>query len=229
MLRYAKYIIAGQTFAEEYTGIKADFSNPTTLLELYKKFATKFPNNYLVVTLKDHGAMFLDGNQIKVMPGLKVDSIKDNTGAGDIFRAAFAAGVSRGYDIEKIVRISNIAAGLSLSKIGAQDSIPLFSDVANVYESKFGPIDGVATTQNVTQQVQETTNTQNIETNTNITQDNNTNVEEENSNQPVDNNLEQQMNSEINNSIDSNKVNISAQAVPQEMETGDNNSNDGTV
>ena len=141
LLRYATYIIASQKFAEAYTKVTVDFNNPTTLLDLYKKFASKYPNNNLIITLKDHGAIYLDKDQIKVMPGLKVDNIKDATGAGDIFRAAFVAGLSRGYDLEKNIRIANIAAGLSLSKLGVKDSMPMFSDVASLYESKFGSID----------------------------------------------------------------------------------------
>ena len=141
LCRYAKHIIASQAFAEGYTGVKADFSNPTTLLEMYKKLASKYPNSNVVVTLEDHGAMYLDNNQIKVMPGVKTEEVKDSTGAGDIFRAAYVAGLSRGYDFEKIIRISNIAAGLSLKTVGAKASTPLFSDVASYYETKFGPID----------------------------------------------------------------------------------------
>ncbi|MBE6160608.1 MAG: carbohydrate kinase family protein [Firmicutes bacterium] len=162
MLNYAKYIIASQGFAEEFTGIKADFNNPTTLLEMYKKFAIKYPNNNIIVTLKDHGAMYLDGNQIKVMPGINVDKIVDNTGAGDIFRAAFACCISRGYDMDKTIRIANIAAGLSLSKLGAKNSIPLFSDVAAIYESKFGPLDGNSNTtlQTVSENANDVQNTQ---------------------------------------------------------------------
>lgn len=141
LCKYAKYIIASQRFAEGYTGVSVDFSNPTTLLDLYKKFATKYPNSNVVVTLKDHGAMYLDNNQIKVMPGLKIENVKDSTGAGDIFRAAFALGLSRKYEMEKIIRIANIASGLSLSTLGAKESIPLFSDIAKYYETKFGPLE----------------------------------------------------------------------------------------
>lgn len=147
LCRYAKHIIASQEFAEGFTGIKADFNNPTTLLEIYKKFASKYPNSNVVVTLKDHGAMYLDANQIKVMPGIKTDIIKDSNGAGDIFRAAYVAGLSRGYELEKIIRIANISAGLSLKTIGAKESVPLFSDVVSYYENKFGSIDAPTTSQ----------------------------------------------------------------------------------
>ena len=58
-----------------------------------------------------------------------------------IFNAAFLMGLSRKYEIEKIIRIASIAAGLSLSKIGVKESVPLFSDIASYYEKKFGPIE----------------------------------------------------------------------------------------
>lgn len=141
LCNYARYIIASQSFAEELTGIKADFNNPTTLLELYKKIAIKYSNSTVIILLQNHGTMYLDNNQIKVMPGLKVESIKDSTGFDAIFKAAFTMGLSRGYEIEKIIRIANIAAGLSLNKIGFKESVPLFSDIANYYENKFGSIE----------------------------------------------------------------------------------------
>ena len=147
LCRYAKHIIASQEFAEGFTGVKADFNNPTTLLEIYKKFASKYPNSNVVVTLENHGAMYLDNNQIKVMPGIKTDVVKDSNGAGDIFRAAYVAGLSRGYELEKIIRVANIAAGLSLKTIGAKESVVLFSDVASYYETKFGSIDAPVVSQ----------------------------------------------------------------------------------
>ena len=143
--------------------MKVDFNNPTTLLDLYKKLAIKYPNSNVIITLEEHGAMYLDNNQIKVMPGLKLENIKDSNGAGAIFRAAFVAGLSRGYEIEKNIRIANIAAGLSLQKIGAKNSIPLFSDVANYYEKKFGPI-GANNLDNQQTETQSQVNVQNNET-----------------------------------------------------------------
>lgn len=141
LCKYAKYIIASQKFAESFAGAQMDFNNPTTLLDVYKKVALKYPNSNLIITLGQHGAIYLDDNQIKVMPGLKVEEVVDANGAGDIFRAAFAAGISRGYEMEKIMRISNIAAGLSIKKNGIKDSMPLFSDVVKYYEDKFGSIE----------------------------------------------------------------------------------------
>mgnify|MGYP004612996377 FL=1 len=141
LCKYARYIIASQTFAEQLTGITADFNNPTTLLELYKKIAIKYSNSTVIIILNNHGAMYLDNNQIKVMPGLKVENVKDSTGFSAIFNAAFLMGLSRNYEIEKIIRIASIAAGLSLGKIGVKESVPLFSDIASYYEKKFGPIE----------------------------------------------------------------------------------------
>ena len=219
MLSYAKYIIASQGFAEEFTDIKADFNNPTTLLEMYKKFAVKYPNNILVITLKDHGAMYLDGNQIKVMPGINVEKVVDNTGAGDIFRAAFTCGIARGYDMDKTIRIANIAAGLSLSKLGAKNSTPLFSDVAAIYESKFGPLDGAtaATTSNTSENTNDVQNAQ-----TNVEPQNEMPEQQTQLEQPINNGNQEIVTNDMNDyeepsPLDQVKVpDIDIQAMPQQ-------------
>ena len=84
------------------------------------------------------------------MPTIPVKEI-DRTAAGDIFDGAFVYGIGKGYDIEKCMRIANIAAGLSTTKMGGKDSIPLLSDVIQYYESKFGPLEPVVA-QNVAEQ-----------------------------------------------------------------------------
>jgi sugar/nucleoside kinase (ribokinase family) len=66
------------------------------------------------------------------MPALKVEA-KDTTGAGDIFHGAFVYGLSKGFDIEKIVKYANIAAGISVTRIGARQSIPGLNEVEAEY------------------------------------------------------------------------------------------------
>ena len=64
----------------------------------------------------------------------------DRTGAGDVFDGAFVYGLSKGYDLEKCLRLANIAGALSTTKYGAKQSIPLLSDVIRYYEEKFGSL-----------------------------------------------------------------------------------------
>ena len=132
LCKYAKYIIASKDFASYVSGIKIDFNNPNSLVNCYSALLNKFPNRNIVVTLGDKGAMYLMDNQIKVMPGLKVNEV-DATGAKDIFCGSFAYALLKGYDIEKTVTFANIASGLSVVKIGGRSSIPEYDEIMKYF------------------------------------------------------------------------------------------------
>ncbi len=135
-----KYITFSIDFAERQTRMKADFNNPQTLLNIYKELKNRLPNTNIIVTLKNMGAMYQYNDEIKVMPTISVKEV-DRTGAGDIFDGALLYGLWKKYDIEKAIRIANIAAGLSTTKYGVKNSIPLLSEVINYYEQRFGPLE----------------------------------------------------------------------------------------
>lgn len=80
--------------------------------------------------------MYLMDNQIKVMPGLKVNEV-DATGAKDIFCGSFAYALLKGYDIEKTVTFANIASGLSVVKIGGRSSIPEYDEIMKYFLQKY--------------------------------------------------------------------------------------------
>ncbi len=135
-----KYVTFSIDFAEKQTKMKADFNNPQTLLNIYKELKNKLPNTNIIVTLKNMGAMYQFNDEIKVMPTISVQEV-DRTGAGDIFDGALLYGLYKQYDIEKAIRIANIAAGLSTAKYGVKNSMPLLSEVINYYEQRFGPLE----------------------------------------------------------------------------------------
>ncbi|MBM7582958.1 ribokinase [Caldicoprobacter guelmensis] len=78
----------------------------------------RFPNK-LIVTEGEKGVRFFDGNRIIHIPALNVDVV-DTTGAGDAFNGAFAAALAEGKSLYHAVKFANVAAGLSVTKIGAQ-------------------------------------------------------------------------------------------------------------
>lgn len=138
--REMKYIVCSLEFSEQVAGMKADFNNPVSLLTIYKRLKEHYPNNEIIITLNEHGALYCINKEVKVMPTIEVAEV-DRTGAGDIFRGAFAYALGKNYDLEKSVRIANIAAGLSTTKTGGCLSIPMLSDVIKYYENKFGPVE----------------------------------------------------------------------------------------
>ena len=136
LCKYAKYIIASKDFASYVSGVKIDFNNPNSLVNCYSALLNKFPNRNIIVTLGEKGAMYLMDNQIKVMPGLKVNEV-DATGAKDIFCGSFAYALLKEYDIEKTVTFANIASGLSVVKIGGRSSIPEYDEIMRYFLQKY--------------------------------------------------------------------------------------------
>jgi sulfofructose kinase len=81
----------------------------------------------LVVTAGENGAFYLDeGVMYRVAP--PPVEVKDTTGAGDNFHAAFALGVSRGFDIHECVKFSVAVASLSCRNYGARLGLPTFAE-----------------------------------------------------------------------------------------------------
>ena len=138
LCKYVKYIVCSQNFAETMSKTKANFQNPKELVNLYQNLKNRFPNKEIIVTLSEHGALYSDGEEIKIMPGLNRQT-KDTTGAGDIFHGAFAYGMLNRFSIEKCVSYGNIAAGLSVDKIGVRNSVPSLNEVIAVYNEKNSP------------------------------------------------------------------------------------------
>ena len=135
LCKYVKYIVCSKGFAETVSGIKIDFNNSLTLVNAYKRLKERYPNNEIVVTLENMGAMYSVDNEIKVMPGLNT-TVVDPSGAGDIFHGAFVYCLANNFDIEKSIMYSNIAAGLSVNKIGSRTSIPILKEVISCYNQK---------------------------------------------------------------------------------------------
>ena len=53
----------------------------------------------------------------------------DTTAAGDTFNAAFAVALAEGWTMDEAIVFANAAAGLSVTRKGAQTSIPCRSEV----------------------------------------------------------------------------------------------------
>ncbi len=136
LCKYVKYIVCSKGFAEKVSGLKIDFDNSLSLVNVYKKLKDRYPNNEIVVTLESMGAMYSVNGEIKIMPGIKT-KVVDPSCSGDIFHGAFAYCLANGFDIEKTVTYSNIAAGLSVGKMGGRSSIPAIKEVINYYNKKF--------------------------------------------------------------------------------------------
>lgn len=126
------YVICSKEFAELITKERINYSEPDSLKIVLNKLNELFKGQ-IIVTQEEKGCLYKVDDKIKMMSGLKVFA-KDTTGAGDIFHGAFVYGLTRNLPLEKCLKIANIAAGMSVKKVGASNSIPDVEEVYKIYE-----------------------------------------------------------------------------------------------
>jgi sulfofructose kinase len=85
----------------------------------------------LTVTLGNRGALALAGDELVHVDAFPVRAV-DTTGAGDVFRGAFIAGVLQGLPTQALLRYANAAAALSCTKSGALDGVPSEAEVRDL-------------------------------------------------------------------------------------------------
>ncbi len=127
------YLVCSKEFAEQVSGIKVDYDDLTTIIDIYNYLKNEFKNN-VVITLEDKGCVYEQEGDIKIMSSIKVKAL-DSTGAGDIYHGAFMYGLTQNFDIEKVVSYANLAGAISVTRVGGRYSIPTLEEVNSKYAS----------------------------------------------------------------------------------------------
>ena len=125
------YLVCSKGFAETVAKERFDFNDNNSIKSIYDKLEKEFKCT-VVVTLEELGCLYKIDNKIKVMTGLKVKA-KDTTGAGDIFHGAFVYGLVNKFKYEDIIRISNIAGAISVTRIGGRYSMPTKEEMKTLF------------------------------------------------------------------------------------------------
>mgnify|MGYP003429865035 CR=1 FL=1 len=119
------YLIPNESEASALTGLPVDSleSAETAATRLIAMGAGK-----VIITLGAEGSLFADGTRLEHLPAPKVNAV-DTTAAGDTFVGGFAAALAAGSSEDEAIRFGQVAAALSVTRAGAQPSIPTLSDV----------------------------------------------------------------------------------------------------
>lgn len=119
------YLIPNESEASALSGLPVDSlaSAETAASRLIALGAGK-----VIVTLGAQGSLFADGSRFEHFPAPKVKAV-DTTAAGDTFVGGFAAALASGKSEAEAIRFGQVAAALSVTRAGAQPSIPTLSDV----------------------------------------------------------------------------------------------------
>jgi ribokinase len=82
----------------------------------------------VVTTVGAEGAWVLSEEGEMALPGRKVAAV-DATGAGDCFSGALTVALSEGKSLEEAARWATVAASISVTRLGAQPSLPMRSEI----------------------------------------------------------------------------------------------------
>ncbi|UVM54100.1 ribokinase [Pseudomonas sp. B21-012] len=119
------YLIPNESEAEALSGL------PVNDLDSAKAAATHLLAmgvGKVIVTLGAQGALFADGQVFRHFPAPVVQPV-DTTAAGDTFVGGFAAALARGEAQGAAIAFGQRAAALSVTRAGAQPSIPHLSEL----------------------------------------------------------------------------------------------------
>jgi ribokinase len=82
-----------------------------------------------IVTLGAAGVLLATGNGVETHAGFRVEAV-DTTAAGDAFNGGLAVARARGEPRLAAIRYAQAAAALSVTRLGAQPSLPTAAEVA---------------------------------------------------------------------------------------------------
>lgn len=120
------YLIPNESEAEALSGLQVtDQDSARRAAERLRQLGA----GKVIVTLGAQGALLVDAQGCRHFPVAKVDAV-DTTAAGDTFVGGFAAGLARGLGEDQAVRQGQQAAALSVTRVGAQPSIPYLKELA---------------------------------------------------------------------------------------------------
>jgi len=125
LLELVDIIKPNETEAEILTGIKV--TDETTAAEAADALLAKGVKT-VIITLGEKGLMLASKETKEMIPGNKVEAV-DTTAAGDAFTGSLAYGLANGSSIKDAAAYANVVAAISVTRYGAQPSMPTKDEV----------------------------------------------------------------------------------------------------
>ncbi len=121
-LAMVDYLLLNEVEGEILTGHKA----PEAILDALHG---RYPQLNIALTLGDDGSMYLSSTgECRRALAYPVQAV-DTTAAGDTFTGYFLSAILRDGDAAAALRAASVAAGIAVSREGAEPSIPVLAEV----------------------------------------------------------------------------------------------------
>lgn len=131
LLRQVNYLIVNETEAAQLSGIEVN--DQASAQQASQKLLQRGAGCVLL-TMGGNGALITEQTGSHFIPAVKVEVV-DTTAAGDTFVGAFAVGIASGMGILQASSEAQYAAALTVTKLGAQTSIPQLHEVRDFMAS----------------------------------------------------------------------------------------------
>ncbi|WP_342058698.1 ribokinase [Aeromonas sp. OTU364] len=132
LLALVDLITPNQTEAELLTGVKV--TDEASAAQAAARFHQMGIAD-VMITLGSQGVYCSNGRQQVLIAGFRVEAV-DTTAAGDTFNGALLAAELAGASFQDAVRFAHGAAALSVTRFGAQSSIPVKQEVDTFLHSQ---------------------------------------------------------------------------------------------
>jgi ribokinase len=127
LLQNLYLITPNETEAELLTGIKV--TDEQSALKAATWLNEKGVE-VVIITMGAAGAFILANGKSEIIKAPKVVAV-DTTAAGDTFSGALAVALSEGKSLQESIAFANKAAAISVTRIGAQASVPYRKEITN--------------------------------------------------------------------------------------------------
>ena len=122
---HCDYLIPNQTEAKFYTDIYPE--DEASARACAEKLTQKGVAN-VIITMGAHGSVYIGGGKYCAVDAYPAVAL-DTTAAGDTFVGAFVVKYAEGADVEDAMRFASRASAITITRRGAQQSIPTRAEV----------------------------------------------------------------------------------------------------
>jgi ribokinase len=131
MLRQVTFLTPNETETCTLCGIHCRDLSPATIAEFAQTLQSKGAPN-VIIKMGSNGAYVAGANGLrKMVPAFKVRAV-DTTAAGDAFNGGLSVALMQGKGLEEAVRFGAAVAAVSVTRTGAQPSMPTAREVNNL-------------------------------------------------------------------------------------------------